>query len=148
MACLNLDTPGDACLLCKYTDQEYLTNLFESLCGSTSAANVYHTMFQLFAERQKLLERQRLPFLKLEFSAFKHHFEHHVLSLRKVLYDDVDTVKHMKEVLMNKMQSKGQLAAAEVNTWIKLSTHHVHLTSKVKSIPTPKLEGFKPYEFD
>ena len=100
MACLNLDTPGDACLLCKYTDQEYLTNLFESLCGSTSAANVYHTMFQLFAERQKLLERQRLPFLKLEFSAFKHHFEHHVLSLRKVLYDDVDTVKHMKETVV------------------------------------------------
>ena len=116
--------------------------------SGVSTLSTQFLMFQVFAERQKLLERQRLPFLKLEFSAFKHHFEHHVLSLRKVLYDDVETLKRMKEVLMDKMRTKGQLAPAEVNTWIKLSTHHVHLTSKMKSIPTPKLEGFKPYEFD
>ena len=135
MACLDLDTPSNGCLLCQYTDQEYLTNLYESLYGST---NVYHTMFNVFRERQKLLERQRLPFLKLDFSAFKHHFEHQ---------DDIDTVRRMKEGLMKKMGTKN-LTATEVNTFIKLSTHHVHLTSKMKSIPTTKLEPFKPYEFD
>ena len=104
-------------------------------------------MFNVFSERQKLLERQRLPFLKVEFSAFKHHFEHHVSSLRKVLHDDMDTVKQMKEGLMNKMKKKC-LTATEVNTFIKLSTHHVHLTAKLKNVPVAKLEPFKPYEFD
>jgi hypothetical protein len=141
---LNLDKPHEICVLCKYTEQEYLTNLFESLYGSP---NVYFDMFNVFSERQKLLERQRLPFLKVEFSEFKHHFEHHVSSLRKVLHDDIDTIKRMKEGLMNKIGTKS-LTATEVNTFIKLSTHHVHLTAKIKSVPVAKVEPFKPYEFD
>ena len=68
-------------------------------------------------------------------------------SLRKVLHDDIDKVKRMKEGLMNKMETKC-LTATEVNTFIKLSTHHVHLTAKIKSVPVAKLEAFKPYEFD
>ena len=141
---LNLDKLHEICVLCKYTRQEYLTNLFESLYGSP---NVYHTMFGVFSERQKLLERQRLPFLKVDFPEFKRHFEHHVSSLRKVLHDDVNTVKQMKESLMNKMKKKC-LTATEVNTFIKLSTHHVNLTAKIKSVPVAKLEPFKPYTFD
>jgi len=104
-------------------------------------------MFNVFQERQKLLERHRMPFLTLDFPEFKHHFEHHVSSLRKVLHDDIDTIKRMKEGLMNKMGTKS-LTATEVNTFIKLSTHHVHLTAKIKSVPVAKLEPFKPYTFD
>ena len=141
---LNLDKPTEICQLCKHTEQEYLTNLFESLYGSP---NVYHTMFGVFSERQKLLERHQMPFLTLEFSEFKHHFEHHISSIRKVLHDDIDTVKQMKEGLMNKMKAKC-LTATEVNTFIKLSTHHVHLTAKIKSVPVAKVEPFKPYAFD
>jgi len=48
---------------------------------------------------------------------------------------------------MNKMKKKC-LTATEVNTFIKLSTHHVHLTAKIKSVPVAKLEPLKPYEFD
>ena len=73
---LDLDKPHEICQLCKHTEQEYLTNLFESLYGSP---NVYHVMFSVFTHRQKLLERQRLPFLKVDFPEFKHHFEHQVL---------------------------------------------------------------------
>ena len=51
-------------------------------------------------ERQKLLERHRMPFLKIDFPEFKHHFEHHVSSLRKVLHDDIGTIKRMKEGVM------------------------------------------------
>ena len=136
MTTLDLDKPAEICQLCKHTEQEYLTNLFESLYGSP---NVYHTMFSVFSERQKLLERHRMPFLKIDFPEFKHHFEHHVSSLRKVLHDDIDTVKQMKEGLMNKMKKKC-LTATEVNTFIKLSTHHVHLTAKIKSVPLAKVE--------
>ena len=105
-------------------------------------------MYEAFQQRQRLLQRQKLQFLEVNFPAFKHHFEHHILSLRKVLQDDIDNVKRMKAVLMEKMKVKGQLAPAEVNTWIKLSTHHVHLASKVKSIPTPRVEALTPYVFD
>ena len=65
----------------RFTHMRYilnLTNLFESLYGSP---NVYFDMFNVFSERQKLLERHKMPFLKITFPEFKHHFEHHVPTL-------------------------------------------------------------------
>ena len=45
MACLDLDNPTNLCLLCKYPDQEYLTQLHETFCGTT---NVYPLMYEAF----------------------------------------------------------------------------------------------------
>ena len=71
---LNLDKPH-GCKLCKQ-GQEYLV-LDESLYGSP---NVYHTMFGVF-QSVKAPERHRMH-TTIDFPEFKHHFEHHVSSLK------------------------------------------------------------------
>ena len=72
---LNLDSDDEIiieeddkseCILCKYTNHEFLDHLYYTLCGSTSKNNMYTTLFDTFDKRMKELDRQGFESHKLK----------------------------------------------------------------------------------
>ena len=76
---LNLDSDDEIiieeddkseCILCKYTNHEFLDHLYYTLCGSTSKNNMYTTLFDTFDKRMKELDRQGFESHKLKIISY------------------------------------------------------------------------------
>ena len=135
------------CVLCKYNNDEYLVQLQEAMASSTSKLNMYKTMYEAFKHRNTTLKDQNLQYIDINFIDFQIHFETHILSLRRIISQDIRLVKEMQDVLLSKMKNKNGLNSTACSTWMRLSAHKINLASKLKPPPRAISTSEKPYEF-
>ena len=157
MGDLNLDNDGHPmvedsdkqdCVLCKYSNYDYLLQLQQALSSTTSKRNMYAVMFEAFKARMKLLKSQDFDYVEIDFPSFQNHFENHLLNLRRLVAHDIRLVKGMQQVLLQKMRTKTGLNSSSVNTWVRLSQHKMSLAAKLKPIPKIVNSQSKPHEFN
>lgn len=135
------------CVLCKYNNDGYLVQLQEALVSSTSKLNMYKTMYEAFQHRNNMLKNQNLQYIEINFIDFQMHFDTHILSMRRIISQDIRLVKKMQGVLLNKMKNKNGLNEKACTTWMRLSAHKINLASKLKPPPRAISSREKPYEF-
>ena len=85
--------------------------------------------------------------IDINFIDFQIHFETHILSLRRIISQDIRLVKEMQDVLLSKMKNKNGLNSNACSTWMRLSAHKINLASKLKPPPRAIINTEKPYEF-
>ena len=66
-------------------------------------------MYEAFKHRNTTLKDQNLQYIDINFIDFQIHFETHILSLRRIISQDIRLVKEMQDVLLSKMKNKNGL---------------------------------------
>ena len=99
------DTDTD-CILCKYTNHDYLDHLYYTLCGSTSKNNMYTTLFDAFDKRMKELDRHGFESHKLKKDELINHYENHLISIERTAMEDIRLCKKMMKSLERKIVTR------------------------------------------
>ena len=141
------DTDSD-CILCKYTNHDYLDHLYYTLCGSTSKNNMYTTLFDTFNKRMKELESQGFESHQLKKEALINHYETHFISMERAVIEDVRLCKKLMRSLQKKIVTREGVDGAALTQWRSLSNHKISLLRTIKRTKRPlKLQVNKPHDF-
>lgn len=153
---LNLDSEDELiveeddkseCILCKYTNHEFLDHLYYTLCGSTSKNNMYTTLFDTFNKRMKELDRQGFESHQLKKDALINHYENHLITIERAAMEDIRLCKKMMKSLEKKIVTHDGLDNAALSQWRSLSNHKINLLRNIKRTKRP-LKMPKPHDFN
>ena len=136
------------CILCKYTNHEFLDHLYYTLCGSTSKNNMYTTLFDTFDKRMKELDRQGFESHELKKDELINHYENHLISIERTAMEDIRLCKKMMKSLERKIVTREGLDNISLTQWKSLSNHKINILKNIKRAKRPlKLQTNKPHDW-
>ena len=134
------------CILCTYTNHNYLDQMHHTLSCTTSKTNLYTILHDAFNKQMNLLKKQGLEHHTITKDALVRHYEYHVISLERAVMEDVRLVKQMMETLQKKILTHDGVNSMAVNQWRALSTHKIKLLNKIKQTKPTKMK-IEPHDF-
>ena len=133
---LNLDSEEEVpieedndtnCILCQYTNHEFLDQMHSSLNCTTSKNNLYDILYNAFNKQMNTLKQQNMEYHTISREQLVIHYENHLISLERSIIEDVRLVKQMMKNLEKKIVTREGLDTTALNQWRSLSNHKINL---------------------
>ena len=135
------------CILCQYTNHEFLDQMHNSLNCTTSKNNLYDILYDAFNKRMAELKKQGMEHHHISKEALIKHYEYHIISMEHSIMEDVRLVKQMMETLQKKILTYNGVNSTALNQWKTLSNHKIKLLNKIKRIKHPMKVKIDKYDF-
>ena len=135
------------CVLCMYTNHDYLDHMHHALNRTTSKSNLYNILYDAFNKRMTELKKQGMEHHTITKEALIKHYEYHIISMERSIMEDVRLVKQMMETLQKKILTYDGVNSTALNQWRILSNYKIKLLHKIKQTKPMKVELNKPYDF-
>ena len=137
------------CILCQYTNHEFLDQMHSSLNCTTSKNNLYDILYNAFNKQMNTLKQQNMEYHTISREQLVIHYENHLISLKRSIIEDVRLVKQMMKNLEKKIVTREGLDTTALNQWRSLSNHKINLLKNIKrnKRPLKAIEIQKPHDF-
>ena len=136
------------CILCQYTNHEFLDQMHSSLNCTTSKNNLYDILYNAFNKQMNTLKQQNMEYHTISREQLVIHYENHLISLERSIIEDVRLVKQMMKSLEKKIVTREGLDNTALSQWKSLSNHKINLLKNIKRTKRPlKLQLDKPHDF-
>ena len=135
------------CVLCMYTNHDYLDHMHHALNRTTSKSNLYNILYDAFNKRMIELKKQGMEHHTITKEALIKHYEYHIISMERSIMEDVRLVKQMMETLQKKILTYDGVNSTALNQWKTLSNHKIKLLNKIKRIKHPMKVKIDKYDF-
>ena len=136
------------CILCQYTNHEFLDQMHSSLNCTTSKNNLYDILYNAFNKQMNTLKQQNMEYHTISREQLVIHYENHLISLERSIIEDVRLVKQMMKNLEKKILTRSGLDTTVLNQWKSLSNHKINLLKNIKrKRPIKPIEIKKPHDF-
>ena len=136
------------CILCQYTNHEFLDQMHSSLNCTTSKNNLYDILYNAFNKQMNTLKQQNMEYHTISREQLVIHYENHLISLERSIIEDVRLVKQMMKNLEKKIVTREGINNIALNQWRSLSNHKINLLRNIKRTKRPlKLQMNKPHDF-
>ena len=154
---LNLDSDDEIvieeddkseCILCQYTNHDYLDHMHSALNCTTSKSNLYDILYNAFNKQMDMLKQQNLSYHTISREQLVVHYENHFISMERAAMEDVRLCKKMMKSLERKIVTRKGFDGTALTQWRSLSNHKISLLRTIKQTRRPlKLEMNEPYDF-
>ena len=94
------------CILCQYTNHEFLDQMHSSLNCTTSKNNLYDILYNAFNKQMNTLKQQNMEYHTISREQLVIHYENHLISLERSIIEDVRLVKQMMKNLEKKIVTR------------------------------------------
>ena len=94
------------CILCQYTNHEFLDQMHSSLNCTTSKNNLYDILYNAFNKQMNTLKQQNMEYHTISREQLVIHYENHLISLERSIIEDVRLVKQMMKNLEKKILTR------------------------------------------
>jgi len=139
------DTDSD-CILCKYTNHDYLDNIHRALNCTTSKSNLYDILYNAFNKQMDMLKQQNMEYHTLSREQLVVHYENHFICMERAAMEDIRLVKKMMKSLERKIVTREGVDGTALTQWRALSNHKISLLRTIKRTKRP-LKLYKPHDF-
>ena len=139
------DTDTD-CILCQYTNHEFLDQMHSSLNCTTSKNNLYDILYNAFNKQMNTLKQQNMEYHTISRDQLINHYENHLISIERTAMEDIRLCKKMMKSLEKKIVTREGLDTTALTQWRSLSNHKINLLKNIKRTKRP-LKLHKPHDF-
>ena len=71
------------CILCQYTNHEFLDQMHSSLNCTTSKNNLYDILYNAFNKQMNTLKQQNMEYHTISRDQLMNHYENHLISMER-----------------------------------------------------------------
>ena len=136
------------CILCQYTNHEFLDQMHSSLNCTTSKNNLYDILYNAFTKQMDILKRHNMEYHTISRDQLMNHYENHLISIERTAMEDIRLCKKMMKSLEKKIVTREGLDNTALSQWKSLSNHKINLLKNIKRTKRPlKLQLDKPHDF-
>ena len=137
------------CILCKYTNHDYLDQMHSSLNCTTSKTNLYNILHETFNMQMNILKQQNMEYHTISKETLVNHYENHLITIERAAIEDIRLCKKMMKNLEKKILTRDGLDTTALKQWKGLSSHKINLLRNINRTKRPlkPIEINKPHDF-
>ena len=136
------------CVLCQFTNHDYLDNIHRALNCTTSKNNMYNVLYNAFNKQMDTLKQQNMEYHTISREQLVIHYETHCISIERTAMEDIRLVKKMMKSLERRIVTREGVDGTALTQWRSLSNHKISLLRTIKRTKRPlKLQVNKPHDF-